>query len=106
WPLAGAALGGFIILATFVRRMWGPDSVSQTYDANFHLNLVARILESGNPSPLSVDLSSPGNPTFYPAAWHSTVTLIAQVSGASVPLATNALLLVCVSIVWPIGVVA
>lgn len=105
WPLAGAALGGLIILSTFVRRMWGPDSVSQTYDANFHLNLVARMLESGNPSPLSVDLSSPGNPTFYPAAWHSTVALIAQVSGASVPLATNVLLLVCVSVVWPIGVV-
>lgn len=104
-PLLGAAAGGVVILAMFVRRMWGPDSISQTYDANFHLNLVSQMLESGNASPFNVDLSSPGHDSFYPAAWHSTVALISQISGANIPLATNALLLFCVGVVWPIGVV-
>jgi hypothetical protein len=105
-PLAAAALGGLLIFAVFVRRMWSADAVSQTYDANFHLNLVAEMLETGNASPLNIDLSSPGSPSFYPALWHAAVTLIVQVSHASIPLATNALMLVTATVIWTIGGVA
>ena len=105
-PLGFAGLGGALVMSLMVRHMWAPDAVSQTYDANFHLNLVRAFLDSGNASPLNVDLSSPGRPTFYPAVWHAFVALIAQLSNASVPLATNAGMLFVVGVVWPIGVVA
>ncbi|MBK0421635.1 hypothetical protein JD292_06065 [Leucobacter sp. CSA2] len=105
-PLVSAALGGLAIAATLMMSLKSADAVSQTYDANFHLNAVRQILETGNASPFALNLSAPGTQVFYPALWHGFVALIVQVSGASIPLATNALVFAVVCVVWPIGMVA
>ena len=105
-PLASAALGGAAIAVTLVMSLKTADAVSQTYDANFHLNAVRQILDTGSASPFDIDLAAPGQAVFYPALWHGLVALIVQVSGASIPLATNAALFAVCAVVWPIGAVA
>lgn len=105
-PIASAAVGGLVVATTLVMSMKTADAVSQTYDAIFHLNLTREMLSTGDASPLHIDLASPGHPAFYPAVWHAFVALIAQVSGASVPLATNAALFAACAVAWPIGAVA
>ena len=67
----------------------------------FHYNAVAEVLASGNASSLAVGtLSNPTVPAaFYPAAWHDLVSLVVLTSGASVPLASNALAFVTGAVV-------
>lgn len=105
-PIGSAAIGGAAIATTLVLSIKSADAISQTYDAIFHLNAVRLILETGNASPFAMDLSNPGHPGFYPTLWHGYVVLIAQLSGASIPLATNAALFTVCAVVWPIGAVA
>lgn len=105
-PLASAAVGGLMIAVTLVMSMKTADAISQTYDAIFHLNLTREMFDTGDASPLSVDLLTPGMSTFYPAVWHAFVVLVMQISGASLPLATNAVLFAVCSVVWPIGAVS
>lgn len=106
FPVISAAIGGLTLATTLVMSMKTADAISQTYDANFHLNLVREMLNTGDASPLHVDIATPGHAAFYPAVWHAFVTLIAQLSGASIPLATNAALFAVCTVVWPIGAVA
>lgn len=105
-PIASAAVGGLALATTLVMSMKTADAISQTYDAIFHLNLTREMLSTGDASPLRIDLATPGYPAFYPAMWHAFVALIAQISGASIPLATNAALFAACTVVWPIGAVA
>lgn len=105
-PVGAAAIGGAAIATTLVLSIKSADAISQTYDAIFHLNAVRLILETANASPFAMDLSNPGNPGFYPTVWHGFVALVAQISGASIPVATNAVLFVVCAVVWPIGAVA
>lgn len=104
-PVASAAIGGLVIAVSVAVAMKTPDAISQTYDANFHLNAVRYILETGNSSPLAMDLSAPGTSVFYPTLWHAAVALIVQLTGASIPLATNAALFTTIAIIWTIGMV-
>lgn len=105
-PVGSAAIGGAAIATTLVLSMKSADAISQTYDAIFHLNAVRLIMDTGNASPFAMDLSNPGHPSFYPTLWHGYVALITQLSGASIPLATNAALFTVCAVVWPIGAVA
>lgn len=105
-PLGAAAIGGAAIAVTLVMSMKTADAISQTYDANFHLNAVRQILDTGAAGPFDIDLASPGQTVFYPALWHALVALVVQVSGASIPLATNAVLFAVCAVVWPLGAVA
>ncbi|WP_125099928.1 DUF6541 family protein [Leucobacter chromiireducens] len=104
-PVGAAALGGLAIAVSLILSMKSADAISQTFDANFHLNAVRQILETGSASPLDMDLAAPGSHTYYPTLWHGFVALVAQLSGASIPLATNATVFVVCTVVWPIGVV-
>ncbi|QBE49416.1 DUF6541 family protein [Leucobacter triazinivorans] len=105
-PIGAAAIGGSALAATLVMSLKAPDAVSQTYDANFHLNAVQQILQSGTASPLDMDLSSPGQAVFYPTLWHGLTALVAQITGTTIPLATNAVLFTVCAVVWTIGMVA
>lgn len=105
-PLASAAIGGAAIAVTLILSMKTADAVSQTYDANFHLNAVRQILDTGSASPFDMDLAVPGKSVFYPTLWHATVALIVQLSGTTIPIATNALVFAVSAVVWPIGAVA
>ncbi len=105
-PLGAAAIGGAATATTLMLSLKSADAISQTYDAIFHLNAVRHIIDTGNASPFAMDLATPGNPSFYPTLWHGFVALVAQLSGASIPVATNAVLFTVCAVVWPTGIVA
>lgn len=84
-----------------------PDNISQTFDNIFHLNAVQFVLDQGDASPLKIGLmNSPmGNLGFYPSGWHAVVSLVVDLSGAGVPVATNAVTLAVAAFIWGAGVV-
>ncbi|MBP2364653.1 DUF6541 family protein [Pseudonocardia parietis] len=105
-----AATGGMLIawalgFRAAIRGMDRPDALSQTFDASFHYNAVARILTTGDASSLTVGglVNSPG---FYPSAWHGVVSLIVPVTPgpAEVVIASNVVALVATLLVWPLSV--
>ncbi|HWC81983.1 MAG TPA: DUF6541 family protein [Pseudonocardiaceae bacterium] len=99
--LPAFVLGG----VTVVHALGRPDALSQTYDAVFHYNALAQILDSHNAS--SLTLAGLGNPdlpgTFYPAAWHDLTSLVAMTTGASIPAAANLVSAVIAVIGWPLS---
>lgn len=105
--LAGAGHAAAVIVAAFLisRRLIAafgrPESFSQTFDNVFHLNAVRYIQETGSGSSFTVSSMTGGG--FYPSAWHDLVALLADVTGASIPVAVNVTNLVVGSIVWPLG---
>lgn len=80
-----------------------PENISQTFDNVFHLNAVRYILDTENASPMSVGgmTSAPGASAFYPAAWHSIVALVVQLTGTTIMVATNAVTIATAAVVWP-----
>ena len=106
WPIL-TAIGISVTLLTIqlVIVFGQPDGISQTFDSAFHLNGVRYILDSGSAS--SFDLSGfilpEGRSSFYPAAWHDIVSLVAGATGGSIAVAANAVNLVLGAVVWPLG---
>lgn len=95
-----------VILLVLVRSMHDPEYFSQRYDNFFHLNAVQYVLDTGNASPLWLgSMTSPAGVPFYPSAWHAIVAMVVALSGASVPLATNAVIMVVAAVIWPVGAV-
>ncbi|AJT41424.1 DUF6541 family protein [Psychromicrobium lacuslunae] len=95
------ALSFVVISAQFILAVIHPENISQSFDNIFHLNAVRGILDSGSASPFTVgDIT--GIP-FYPDGWHATVSLVVQLSGASIPVAVNATNLIISALVWPLG---
>lgn len=101
------ALPLLAISALLVWAVRDPGYFSQRYDNFFHLNAVRYVLDTGNASPLWVgSMTSPdGGLPFYPSGWHALVSLVAQASGASDVVATNAAIFVVAGLVWPVGVI-
>jgi hypothetical protein len=97
------ALGAFIM----VLGLGQPDTLSQTYDAVFHYNAVALILDIHNGSSLVMGtLATPGlGHVFYPAAWHDLTSLVVLSTGSSIPLAANMFSAAAVLVVWPLSCV-
>ncbi|MCU1571482.1 MAG: hypothetical protein JWR33_2223 [Naasia sp.] len=102
WLLPAWAAAAVVILLVVASALPAPDAISQTYDAVFHLNAAASILDTGHASSFTLyRLNNPGDDIeFYPAVWHALVALTAQVSGASSALATNATWLAVAIGVW------
>ncbi|MFC0682043.1 DUF6541 family protein [Lysobacter korlensis] len=101
------AVSGLAIAVGAIVAVGTADSVSQSYDAVFHLNAAAFVLQEGDASSFHLyRLSNPGDDLeFYPAAWHILTAMIAQVTGAGIPAAMNAAW-VAVSVgVWVPGAV-
>lgn len=103
-PLAAGLAVGVVLGATrIVLYVGDPGAVSQTNDAVFHLNALRWIAETGSAS--SFDLSAVlGSRAFYPGGWHAATSLVAMVSGASIPVAVNAVSLVMAAGVWPLAI--
>lgn len=101
---AGLLLAAALGFRAAVRGMARPDALSQTFDANFHYNAVARILATGDASSLTVGelVNSPG---FYPAAWHGVVSLVVPLTPGpgEVVVASNVVALVTTLLVWPLS---
>lgn len=93
------AVGWYVL----VRGMSQPDQLNQTYDAIFHYNALAYILDQGNASSLS--MSTMGNtatpPAFYPAAWHAIGSLVAMTTGAPIAVVANVFSGIIAIVVWP-----
>ncbi|MFC0675643.1 DUF6541 family protein [Brachybacterium hainanense] len=106
---AGMALGAMLMARLVMTTLQAPDALSQSFDNIFHQSAVRAILD-GAASPSSLDLlaltADPGASTFYPAAWHDTVSLVLlSIGGQDVALATNAMTLAVCALVWPAGAV-
>lgn len=104
-PYLAACIVSALMIGWFSTRMLlAPESISQTWDATFHLNEVRWILDSGHASSLANDMS--GTPGFYPLAWHQFVALVMQLTGVkSIPLATNAAIIASSAVAWPLGAI-
>lgn len=102
---AAFVIAAVLIVSVIVPGIGRPWHFSQSYDNVFHLNAVAWILETGNASPTAMTMTSPELTTsFYPTLWHAVVALVVQVSGATIPFATNALSIVVAAGVWPLAI--
>ena len=88
--------------------MGGLFRVNQSYDNVFHLNAVRHILRLGDGSAWTVGgmTTLPGEETFYPALWHQTVSLVVQLSGQDIVLASNLVMLLLGTTVWPLALMA
>ncbi|KQZ83953.1 hypothetical protein ASD56_07935 [Microbacterium sp. Root166] len=103
----GVALGAFLLTVRLASAIPAPDAFAQVGDNVFHLNAVRSILDSGIASPFG--FGGFGDPSaaidFYPTGWHAISALVVGVSGASIPTATNAVLVVFTCLIWPLGAV-
>jgi hypothetical protein len=106
WLLAAFAAAAALLTLRFVTIIYEPGNISQTFDNVFHLNGVRFALDTGNASSLWLGrMSNPsGGLPFYPAAWHALVSLVVQLSGATIPVAVNAVTLVISAVIWPLGI--
>lgn len=106
-PAALAGFGAALLLGgiTVALGLGRPDQVSQTFDAVFHYNAVAWILDSRNASSLTLKaLGTADLPAgFYPAAWHDLTSLLVLGTGSTILLATNLMSAVVAVVVWPLG---
>lgn len=105
WPVLAGVAGSLgaagIGLLTAVRGMGRPDAVSQTFDASFHYNAVARILATGDASATTLG-GLVNSPSFYPAGWHATVSLVAPHAGTTgIVTASNMTALAVALVAWP-----
>ncbi|MGO3209585.1 MAG: DUF6541 family protein, partial [Brachybacterium sp.] len=93
--LIGLVIGGGVLLARVLPMMGGIHAISQTYDNIFHLNAVRHILRAGDGSAWVVGgmTALPGTEVYYPAVWHQAVSLVTQVSGQDIILASNVVML-------------
>ncbi|MDQ3402591.1 MAG: hypothetical protein M3548_04250, partial [Actinomycetota bacterium] len=86
-----AALGMLPAIAigivTAVQGFGDPDNISQTYDAMFHYNAVAYVLDSQNGSSLTLAAlgAQTTGPAFYPGGWHDLVSILIMSTGTGVP---------------------
>lgn len=108
-PRLELATAAAVIIAVVVigyRLMYafgGPENISQTYDNVFHLNAIRWALDSGNASPLNLGLFT--GISAYPSGWHAMVSLVVEVSGATIPVTVNVVNIVVGALVWPLGCV-
>lgn len=102
---AGMAVAVVLGWISSVAGMGRPDAVSQTFDANFHYNAVARILDTGEASSLVVGrLTSAADTAFYPSAWHDVVALVAPHAGPlGIVTGSNMVALAVVLLGWPLS---
>ncbi len=100
----GLALAAAIITAQLLWAFVSPQNISQTFDNIVHLNAIRMALDLGDASAITIGATS--DISFYPNGWHSVVTMVAQLSGASVPVAVNAANIVIGALVWPASAMA
>lgn len=98
-------LAAILITVQLVIVHGSPDHVSQTFDAAFHLNGAKYMLDTADGSSLHLSglILPEGASSFYPAAWHDVVTLVAGLTGGSVIVAATMVNIVIAALVWPLG---
>ena len=102
---AGVLIGFVLLYWSIARAIGRPEYISQTYDANFHLNAIRYIADTGDASSLTIASMTSGGepPAFYPAAWHGVATVIYQATGVSVPATANLVSVLVGAVIWPLS---
>jgi hypothetical protein len=100
-PLAAFAVAGALIAWRTLQVIGTPGSISQTYDAIFHLNSVRFALDTGQASSLTIGAMTGGG--FYPAGWNAVATYVASTTAAEVPVAVNITSIILASVFWPLS---
>lgn len=96
------ALGAALLIGVQMgTAMISPDSISQTYDNVFHLNAVRWTMETHNASPLNLGAFT--GISAYPSGWHAMVSIVGELSGATIPVVVNATNIAIGAVVWPLG---
>lgn len=102
---ASVILALVLWLRHLVAMLGRPDAFSQTFDNIYHLNAIRFILDTGDSS--SLHLGQLGGTesvvSFYPGAWHNTISLVMTLGVDSMPLAINALIVVTAGLIWPLA---
>lgn len=97
---------GVVLVIQLIGVIGDPQNISQTFDNIFHLNAIRYALDTGSVSPLTIGMMTSG-PTgglpFYPSGWHSVATLVVQLSGVSIPIASNAVMMFFAAFAWPLS---
>jgi len=101
---SGIVAGAALILIRLALYIEDPANISQTNDAVFHLNAIRFVLETQSASSLEVSAVIGGS-GFYPAGWHGITSLVVMLTGASIPMAANAVSVVIGALIWPLGIV-
>ena len=87
--------GGFLIAAFgYIRGVAVPDEFPQAPDVPYQANHVRWGIDTGNVNPFSfAEIGGLGDHLrgFYPSLWHGFTVPVAELTGASVPLAINAM---------------
>ncbi len=97
-------LAAILIGLRLVAAIGSPDLFAQEHDNVFHLNAVRYVLDTLDASPNGVvQLSAPGSSSNYPSTWHALNALVIQITGVTVPVASNAVLLTVACLIWPAG---
>lgn len=107
WLVGGLATAAAVMSVRVLTIIGAPENISQTFDNIFHLNAVRFVLTEADASSLHLGLmtSPDGSLPFYPAAWHGLTSLVVQLTGVSIPVAINAVILTTSAIVWPLAAV-
>lgn len=106
WVTGALVVAAVVLTVRVLQIIQSPSSISQTFDNIFHLNGIRFVLETGNASPLHLgSMTSPdGSLPFYPAGWHALTSLVVQLSGVSIPVAVNAVVLTTSALIWPVSI--
>jgi len=108
----GMAIWAALIGYNMIRLFRSPTAFIQSYDNVFHLNVIQYILDTGKASTFTVgSLTSGGQPSVYPAAWHGYASLLlgtarAVVPGTSIGAAVNAATIAVMVFAWALGCLA
>jgi hypothetical protein len=109
---AGLAIWAALTGYTMIRLFRDPTAFIQSYDNVFHLNVVQYILDTGKASTFTIgSLTSAGQPSTYPAAWHGYASLLlgtARAVDPGIPIgsAVNAATIAIVIFAWALGCLA
>lgn len=99
-PFAAFAVAALLLAWRTSQVIGTPGSISQTYDAVFHLNSVRFALDTGQASSLTIGAMTGGGS--YPAGWNAVAAFVASTTGADVPIAVNITSIVLASVFWPL----
>nr|WP_201469351.1 DUF6541 family protein [Microbacterium hydrocarbonoxydans] len=103
-----ATVGAVLVVAVqLIIVIGGPENISQTFDNIFHLNAIRYALDTGSVSPLtigSMTSAATGGLPFYPSGWHAVASLAVQLTGASIPIVSNAVMIFFAAFVWPVSI--
>ncbi len=106
--IAALCAAGIVVVVQLIGVIGDPQNISQTFDNIFHLNAIRYALDTGSVSPLTIGSMTSG-PTgglpFYPSGWHAVTTLVVQVTGVAIPIASNAVMMFFAAIAWPLSII-